>query len=147
MKEMKRKFDSIEILILKIMLIICTILVMVAVFFEFFRSQKIVPASIFIVLLSLSSLCMGWARLQILPKNILKQVYISGIDLFTSSLFALSAIPVMWFASTFKSSFNKFIIDSLTAIHIILIIISMLLGYRAVARLLNIVKQTHNIVE
>jgi len=138
----KRSFDKYEILVLKIMLLISFLLVSLALCFEFFKSKQIVPASIFVVLISLSALCMGWARVGILSNQVIKKVYFSGIDLFTSSLFALSAVPVAWFANNFKNT-SEVTYDTLIILHIVLLMVAMLLGYRAIARLLNVVKQAH----
>jgi len=144
MKQPTNRSESILIHILKFMLIIGVGLMILALCVEFFSSKETIPASIFVVLLSLSGLCMGWARVNALPEDEQRQVYLSGIDLFTSAMFALSSMPILWVANQFKGKLPTLIYNLLIGWHIALIVLTLILGYRAIARLLSLVKHTHN---
>ncbi|HJO93870.1 MAG TPA: hypothetical protein QF753_10755 [Victivallales bacterium] len=137
------KFEIFLIYILKIMLIISSVFIIIGLYKHFSSSTEIVPGSVFVVLLSLSALCMSWARLDVICEVVKKAVYESGIELFLSSMLVLVSLPVPWFCKLSKLD-NTIIEPVLKYLHVILVFLALIVAYRAIVRLLNLLSEKRN---
>jgi hypothetical protein len=131
------KFEKVLIYILKIMLLLSSLFIIIGLYEHFSSITEIVPGSVFVVLLSLSALCMGWARLNFISLDVKKSVYESGIELFLSSMLVLVSLPVPWFCRLAKWD-NTLFEPILKYLHVFLVFFALIVAYKAIVRLLNV---------
>jgi uncharacterized membrane protein len=140
--QFERKFDQFIRFALVAILPISSLLVACALAVEFVKAKETVPASLFIVLLSLCGVCMAWARVEVISRLEQEQVYLAGVHVFLGSMLALASLPLVWFAQNFKSTLNVLFYDVLVGAHVLFLVLSLILGCRAVVRLLRVVNRT-----
>jgi hypothetical protein len=133
-----RGIQSLAIWTLHVMLPVCSALVVVGLILEFFSNKTVVPGAIFLVLISLSSLALGWGRDTSLSADERARAHFAGVALFVSALLTVASLALMWFSTAINWTEGATGFHVLTVAHILILALALALSCIALHRLIRL---------